>query len=61
MTTTAPYMAETIQKLREAELFCKVIVGGAVITQEYADQIGADCYAKDAMESVRYAKQVFGE
>lgn len=61
MTTTAPYMAETIRKLREAGLTCEVIVGGAVITQEYADEIGADYYAKDAMESVHFAKRVFGE
>lgn len=60
MTTTAPYMAETIRQLRCAELPCQVIVGGAVITQDYADQIGADFYAKDAMEAVHYAKQIFG-
>jgi 5-methyltetrahydrofolate--homocysteine methyltransferase len=61
MTTTAPYMAETIRQLREAGLAAQVIVGGAVITQEYADQIGADCYAKDAMESVHFAQQIFVE
>lgn len=59
MTTTAPYMEETIKQLREAKLPCQVLVGGAVITQDYADQIGADRYAKDAMESVHYAKEVF--
>ena len=36
------------------------VVGGAVMTQEYADRIGADCYAKDAMETVRFADKVFG-
>lgn len=54
-------MAETIRLLREAALPCKVVVGGAVLTQEYADQIGADCYSPDAMATVRYAKQVFGK
>ena len=52
MTTTAPYMEETIRQLRQADLPCKVVVGGAVITQDYADSIGADCYAADAMETV---------
>lgn len=60
MTTTAPYMAETIRQLREADLPCKVVVGGAVITQDYADSIGADRYAADAMESVHYAQEIFG-
>ncbi|MDY3015078.1 MAG: homocysteine S-methyltransferase family protein [Evtepia sp.] len=60
MTTTAPYMAETIRQLREAGLPCKVVVGGAVITQDYADSIGADRYAADAMESVHYAQEIFG-
>ena len=60
MTTTAPAMAETIRQLRAADLPCKVVVGGAVITQDYADTIGADCYAADAMESVHYAQQILG-
>ena len=60
MTTTVPAMEETIKKIREAGLDCKVLVGGAVLTQEYADMIHADKYAKDAMESVRYAEQIFG-
>ncbi len=60
MTTTAPYMAETIRQLRAAGLPCKVVVGGAVITQEYADSIGADRYVSDAMESVHYAQEVLG-
>lgn len=58
MTTTAPQMENTIKLLRKASPDCKVIVGGAVLTQEYADAIGADKYAKDAMESVRYAESV---
>ncbi len=61
MTTTVSSMAETIRLLREAELPCRVVVGGAVLTQEYADQIGADRYSPDAMATVRYARQVFGK
>ena len=53
-------MAETIRQLRAADLPRKVVVGGAVITQDYADTIGADCYAADAMESVHYAQQILG-
>lgn len=59
MTTTVPSMEETIKLLRESGLDIMVVVGGAVLTQEYADMIGADCYAKDAMETVRYAETVF--
>ncbi len=59
MTTTVPAMEETICQLREKAPWCKVIVGGAVLTQEYADKIGADKYAKDAMEAVRYAESLF--
>ncbi len=60
MTTTVPAMEETILQLRKKAPWCKVVVGGAVLTQEYADKIGADKYAKDAMETVRYAETVFG-
>ncbi len=60
MTTTAPYMGETIRQLRQAGLPCAVAVGGAVITQGYADQIGADHYGPDAMSMVHYAQQFFG-
>lgn len=59
MTTTVPAMEETIKLLRKANLDTKVVVGGAVLTKEYADMIGADKYAKDAMETVRYAGEVF--
>ncbi|MBQ5384324.1 MAG: homocysteine S-methyltransferase family protein [Treponema sp.] len=59
MTTTVPSMAETIKQLREKAPWCKVCVGGAVLTQEYADMIGADFYGKDAMETVKYAQKVF--
>lgn len=59
MTTTVPSMEETIALLREKAPWCKVVVGGAVLTQAYADKIGADKYAKDAMETVRYAEEIF--
>ena len=58
MTTTVVYMKETIQLLREQAPGVKVMVGGAVLTQEYADNIGADFYGKDAMASVRYATEL---
>ena len=53
MTTTVPAMEETIRLLRERMPTCKIIVGGAVLTQEYADAIGADAYASDAMDAVK--------
>ena len=58
MTTTVPAMEETIRLLRQRAPWCKVVVGGAVLTQEYANAIGADHYAKDAMETVRYAEEI---
>lgn len=58
MTTTVPAMEETIRQLRISAPWCKIVVGGAVLTQEYADRIGADKYAKDAMETVRYAEEI---
>ena len=58
MTTTVPAMEKTIRLLQEKAPWCKTVVGGAVLTQQYADVIGADKYAKDAMETVRYAKEV---
>lgn len=58
MTTTVPAMEETIKQLKTKAPWCKVVVGGAVLTQEYADIIGADKYAKDAMETVRYAEEI---
>ena len=58
MTTTVPAMEDTIKLIREKAPNSKVIVGGAVLTQEYADMIGADAYAKDAMGAVRYALSV---
>ena len=58
MTTTVPAMEQTIKLLRDAAPWCKIVVGGAVLTQDYADSIGADKYAKDAMETVRYAEDI---
>ncbi len=58
MTTTVPFMAETIEKIKRFAPWCKTVVGGAVLTKEYAEKIGADKYAKDAMETVRYAELV---
>ncbi len=58
MTTTVPAMEETIKLLKAEVPECKVVVGGAVLTQEYADMISADKYAKDAMETVRYAESL---
>jgi 5-methyltetrahydrofolate--homocysteine methyltransferase len=59
MTTTVVSMEETIRQLRSQKPDCRVMVGGAVMTQEYADAIGADFYGKDAMASVRYADSLF--
>lgn len=59
MTTTVVNMEETIKLLRKNGVDCKVMVGGAVLTQEYADMIGADFYSKDAMGSVRYANDLY--
>ena len=58
MTTTVGAMAETIRRLQAAGLDCKTVVGGAVVTQDYADSIGADYYAKDAMRTVRIAESL---
>lgn len=58
MTTTVGAMEETIKQLRVRAPWCKVVVGGAVLTEEYAASIGADKYAADAMETVRYAESV---
>lgn len=60
MTTTVPAMEETVKLVKEKAPWCKTVVGGAVLTQDYADKIGADKYAADAMESVRYAETVIG-
>ena len=59
MTTTVPSMEETIRQLRKEAPFVKVMVGGAVLTKEYAMTIGADQYCRDAMASVNYAEDIF--
>ena len=59
MTTTVPAMESTIKLLRQECPFAKVTVGGAVLSQEYADMIGADYYSKDAMGAVRVAEKHF--
>ncbi len=59
MTTTVPAMEQTIKLVREVNPNAKIMVGGAVLTPEYADMIGADFYAKDAMEAVRIAQNIF--
>ena len=58
MTTTVPSMEATIRMLREKAPWVKIMVGGAVLTREYAETIGADCYCKDAMASVNFAESV---
>ncbi len=59
MTTTVLYMQQTVKLIKEVAPWCKTIVGGAVLTEDYAKSIGADKYCKDAMEAVRYAESVF--
>jgi 5-methyltetrahydrofolate--homocysteine methyltransferase len=58
MTTTMPEMAEVIKQLREHHICVKVMIGGAVVTQEYADSIQADVYAKDALDALTKAKKL---
>ncbi|MBR3837953.1 MAG: homocysteine S-methyltransferase family protein [Clostridia bacterium] len=60
MTTTVPAMEETVRLLKEKAPWCKIVVGGAVLTAEYAALVGADHYAKDAMETVRFAQRIIG-
>lgn len=59
MTTTAQNIAVTVRALREAGAACKIMVGGAVVTQDFADRAGADFYVKDAAQSAKAAAQVF--
>lgn len=61
MTTTLKSMEGTISLLRENNVNCRIVVGGAVLTPEYAEKIGADFYAKDAKETVDIAKRVYSE
>ncbi len=58
MTTTVPAMERTVALIKQKAPFCKTVVGGAVLTREYAERMGADFYAADAMETVRYAESV---
>ncbi len=60
MTTTLGAMEDTIKLIRENNLDCKIVVGGAVLTADYAEKIGADFYAKDAKETVDIAKKIYG-
>ena len=60
MTTTLGSMEKTIELLRKNNVDCKIVVGGAVLTPEYAEKIGADFYAKDAKETVDIAKKIYG-
>lgn len=61
MTTTVKYMAETIELLKENNVNAKIMVGGAVLTPEYAKMVGADFYAKDAQDAARIAGEVFSK
>ena len=61
MTTTAQNVAVTIRALREAGAPCKIMVGGAVVTESFAARVGADFYTRDAAQSARVAAQVFGK
>ncbi len=60
MTTTLGAMESTIKLLRERNVDCRTVVGGAVLTADYAEKIGADFYAKDAKETVDIAKKIYG-
>ena len=61
MTTTVPAMEKTVALIKRLAPWCKVVVGGAVLTEECANKMGADKYAKDAMETVRYADSIFSK
>ena len=60
MTTTMMRMKDVVELVREKQLKTKVIIGGAVITQSYADEIGADGYSKDAADAVRLVQRLLG-
>lgn len=59
MTTTLPAMQQTVALIKSQAPWCKVVVGGAVLNREYAEQMQADCYAKDAMETVRFSECIY--
>ena len=60
MTTTMKEMKNVVDLAKSEKLDCKIIIGGAVVTQEYADEIGADGYSTDAADAVRLVKQMLG-
>lgn len=60
MTTTVKYMQQTVELIKQKCPDCKIMVGGAVLTEEYTKMIGADFYAKDALEGAKIAEKVFG-
>jgi 5-methyltetrahydrofolate--homocysteine methyltransferase len=60
LTTTMPQMKAVVEAKKEAGLDCKIIIGGAPVTQAYADEIGADGYAPDAASAVEVGKKVLG-
>ena len=60
MTTTLMRMKDVVELVREKNVDAKVIIGGAVITQSYADEIGADGYSKDAADAVRLVQRLMG-
>ena len=60
MTTTMKEMDEVVKLAKEKEVKAKIIIGGAVITQDYCDEIGADGYSKDASEAVKTASRLLG-
>ena len=61
MTTTLPSMEETVRLLKAKTPNVKIMVGGAVLTEEYAKQLGADGYSKDGMGAVRFAERIYAD
>ena len=61
MTTTVKYMQQTVELIKEKCPDCKVMVGGAVLTEEYAKMVGADYYAKDALEGAKISENIFAQ
>ena len=60
MTTTMMRMKDVVELVKEKEMDTKVIIGGAVITQSFADEIGADGYSKDAADAVKLVQRLMG-
>ena len=61
MTTTITQIDKVIEAVNQSKLSAKVMIGGAVVTQEYADNVGADAYASDGVEAVEIAKQLINK